>query len=98
MNSSKGKTPYTNEETETMKNSYNNADIQYIMQGRFIADGVYEYILVDTNLVDDIRLQFTPVQASHYAEHHNIERVSSGTMTIIRSEAWKEDKPWPETK
>lgn len=73
-----------------MMNSYNNSQIGYIMQAEYNGDGTYLYILVDKNLVDVKRINsLTPAQATGYASEHKIERISSGSMAILRSERWK---------
>lgn len=73
-----------------MMNSYSNAQIGYIMQAQSNGDGTYLYILVDKNLVDDERINsLTPAQATSYAAVHKIERISSGSLAILRSEHWE---------
>lgn len=70
-----------------MMNSYSNSQIGYIMQAQSTGDGTYLYILVDNNLVDDSYIKsMTPTEATRYALVNKIERISSGSMAILRSD------------
>lgn len=71
-----------------MKTKYN-TEIKFLMQGRYVSGSTYKYHLVDENLVEDKQLILTVSEAEVFALSNNIKRISSGSMTILRSEKWK---------
>ena len=79
-----------------MKDKYSN-EIQYLMQGRYTKQGRYFYHLVCENLVDAEMIEMLPYEASKFCVDNNLERVSSGSMAIMRTECWSSNpRCWPE--